>query len=159
MAIYIFAGLACLYVTRRVFFSNIQLATFFSACWQALVINGVITAAAFAVYVFYLENPWNDVTKKEFARRMQCEVVVAETVQGQAQTVCLAAMLVWGSPGIVVMFSFVFAAVMRILSMQRRGTDQQGMYLRMFLSCVILLVVGLWVAANVSGAGVRMSNT
>ena len=90
---------------------------------------------------------------------MQCEVVVAETVQGQAQTVCLAAMLVWGSPGIVVMFSFVFAAVMRILSMQRRGTDQQGMYLRMFLSCVILLVVGLWVAANVSGAGVRMSNT
>ena len=167
MGLYILATVFVLSLCRQLCCSRPHLADYFRSISYALGVNAALMAAVFACWVFGLggfglspfdpgTHYWNQETKDDYARRVDCEP--QQGIGAAAAEPCLGATMLWGSPLVVVLFSTAFSVVTHFLSLDRGRGNLVQVEVRVFASILTLTIVGMWVAANVAGAGSKMAS-
>jgi hypothetical protein len=149
------------YCVKRFLYSHVQLANFIEALSYSLFLCSNITFVAWIAWWNKEKEYWNVVTKSSYLEQLgpSCDpaIIPAEDL-AQCEVV---AYLLWLSPFMAAIACFVFSMLCYFLSQtmfQQGNTSRKTTGMKAFAYFMMFSVLGVWVASNVAGAGMGLSN-
>jgi hypothetical protein len=149
-----------IYGVKKFVFSTTPTANFLASMARSLMICSNVTFVVWIVWFLQSEEYWDNPTKEAYAARLECPLRVPVSEGGDG-SVCLVAYLLWISPFMACIACFVFSLVCFYLSeamFNHQGSGKKHMGVRAFVYFMMMLILGIWVAAGVAGAGMNLSN-
>jgi hypothetical protein len=149
-----------IYVVKKLLYCDTPTPNFLAAMARALFACSIGTFIVWIVWFLQSEEYWDVDTKVKYAARLECEPRV-QVSEGGDGSVCLVAYLLWISPFMASIACFVFSMVCFYLAeamFNHQGRGRKHMGVRAFVYFMLMLILGIWVAAGVAGAGMNLSN-
>eukprot|EP00050_Salpingoeca_kvevrii_P011627 m.16864 g.16864 ORF g.16864 m.16864 type:complete len:889 (-) comp3542_c0_seq1:1263-3929(-) len=148
VALYLLLVPLYIYAAKRLLYPSLGTASFLRSIGYSLILTSIAVLGVWIWWVFDRYR-WTATTKQDFADEMLCENVDD----------CLAAYVLWISPFLAAVNSIVFAVLSLLVARSIKAQDQPiTTAMRVFAGLLLLCIVGIWVAASVAGAGMRVSN-
>ena len=119
----------------------------YNVAWS-LLISSLCLIAYWTVWWKVNDNFWNDSVSQRYAKLMGCT----------EHTKCLAGYLLWFAPFVFAVTSFVFSVVLFCLSRSLQKSHSSFYALRIFGLLWFCILVGMWIAAAVAGAAMKLSD-
>jgi hypothetical protein len=160
MAVYVGIQAPWLMLLKRFLFPYTPMTNYLQSISYGLILSGLLSLGVWVTWVLTEDKWWQGATRIDLREKMGCleaqvvtEALDDAAVSGVEPPQCLAAYLLWFSPCMMGIAFFLFGCVAGLLASSLKKHSSRFVKMKVFMSIVGVLIMGMYIAASVAGAG------